>query len=426
MSIGAIVISLVWVVFFVLALRQPFYGVMGYYWLTLMRPQDIWFYTYLGQIRLSYYLAAVTILSVFIHRARLDQEKISFYPVQSILFFIFWIGIALSYLFSYNQEISWNNFLLFTKMVLFYYVAYYCINNKKQFLWMIWMVIIAIGYMSYFANDAYFFGGFPLPIMGPGYGFYSDNNIFAMLFVIGIPFCYFMAQMSKNRVFKVGLFVVMITMIHSVILTFSRGGFLGMAASSAEALIRTKKKWVAIVVGGIAFVLFLQLWGGGSRERMMTIFLTSEGRDASAQSRIVAWEAGFKAFSLHPWTGVGLDMFEHAVPRIIKGAGGLVAHNAYIQMFAEAGILAGGSLIALILISLIDLRRIRKKAKAGEVSDEVFHYTSMLRSAFAGYIVSSMFLSLDTFEPLYLLILLVIVLKKLVLKGEFDVEKNLS
>ena len=411
-----------WLFCFFKTFKDPFYGILGYYWLTIMRPQDLHFYTWLGVQRLSFFIALLTILLVFFRRHRLIYRTKVFDLAQNKIYFIFWFGILISYFNSYDPDISWNNFVLLSKMVLFYYVSSYWIETRKQYRVFVWVAIYSMARMSYWANSRYFFDGYFGRIAGPGYGAYGDENVFATLFVIGIPLCYYMMQMVKKKVIKIGLFVVMITFVHCIILTGSRGGFLGMIVGSAEALIKAKKKWISVVIGGLAVILFFQLWGGYGRERQESFLTDSSVRQTSGHSRVEAWHAGLKAFYLNPITGVGLDMFEYIVPLLTKGQTCQVAHNAYIQMLAEAGIFAGGGLIALFVISFIDLWRMRRWAKNKLIDTEAYHYAAMLHSSLMGYGVCAMFLSLDTFEPFYVLVLLIALLKKLVRLGEFSQE----
>lgn len=152
-----------------------------------------------------------------------------------------------------------------------------------------------------------------------------------------------------------------------VFLSWSRGSWLGFGASSVAMLLALPRKWwhsvaplalVAIVVG--------VLWISGrlpasivSRIESVTDEITSfqdvRAVDVTPENyanveRLAHWQAALNMAQANPWLGVGFGNYEIAYPtynllywRLALGH----AHNYYLNVFAEAGMIGLASYLAL-------------------------------------------------------------------------------
>jgi len=112
---------------------------------------------------------------------------------------------------------------------------------------------------------------------------------------------------------------------HTLALTHSRGGFLG-AVVGLVVLFRSRFRGTkSLVLTGATLALMFVVFGG-----RQTSFDTSEG---TSQSRLQLWDAGFQLFTRAPLIGIGINQFNEHV--------GHVAHNAFINTYAELGFLGG-------------------------------------------------------------------------------------
>ncbi|MFC1668292.1 O-antigen ligase family protein [Chlamydiota bacterium] len=400
---------------------NPLIGVVTYYVLSFWRPQDIYHWSLSGS-RMSYIIALITIISFIIHRDKRSTTKETI-KSEGYLMFLFWIAVFISYLASPVKLISWPIFLVFSKIVLFFYIASMIVTDMKKMRVMMWIPVICFGILAIRGNYQYFFEGYH-NIEGPGLGgaTYRDNNTFAMLFVLAIPYCFYLPFVEKKLYIKIALWAMVPVMIHAVILTYSRGGFLGMAMVLAISALLTRKKWVGIFLGTLMLLAVLRLWGVESHERIGTVFVDPEERDASTKGRIEAWKAGYKMMMAHPLTGVGLNNFERVAKYYNPHSAARVAHNTYLQIGGEAGIIAFAALIILVVISVYDMYKIHLKTRKIPESDSIFNYSTILFISMCGYIVCSMFLSLELLEPFYYNICLIMILKRIYLDEQIKHE----
>ena len=136
-----------------------------------------------------------------------------------------------------------------------------------------------------------------------------------------------------------------------IMVTFSRGAYLGFAVGSlAAAFFRSKVLFLAALAVGVLMVVNPVFLPSGIRYRMgqtmegdvppgMVQEDITQSLDGSAQTRIKIWEGALQMIKDHPWWGVGYGAFPAFIPHYTEGEIGLMdAHNSYLLIAAEMGI----------------------------------------------------------------------------------------
>lgn len=401
----------------VATLREPFWGVATYYYFSFFRPQDYYHWALTGS-RLSYWIALVTIYSYFLHKGKngyiIPKTK------ETFLMLVFCVAMGISTYFSPVPERSWPLFLVFSKITLFYFFVLAMVDSEKKFKIMLWVLIYSFAYYAIWTNQRFIFEGIKLA-EGPGLegAVYRDTNNFALIFVMAIPICFYMRYIIQHKLLKISLLGIIPVLMHAIVCTFSRGGYLGMLTASGYSLLKMRKKAVMILAILIAIPMLARMQGKEHRERIRTITLEGEEQDLSIKYRKEAWKSGIRMMNAHPMVGVGLDNFERVEPQYNPVAEGRVAHNTYIQIGAEAGIPAMIAYILIVLTSFLTLHKLRHVFARDKLSPNLYYYTVMLEGSLLGFFICSLFLSLEVLEPAYFLFCMVVCLKKLVEKGEF-------
>lgn len=154
----------------------------------------------------------------------------------------------------------------------------------------------------------------------------------------------------------------------ALVQTQSRLGLTATVAASivtiallrASAGVSVKRLLVEAASFGLVLllVLALLLGGGGVLERFL--FVEVEGFH-----RLTLYGQTLEMIWLRPWTGYGMDAFGPTFeafrgPELNTPAHFDLAHNTYLTLWVEFGLLAGSSpLLAILLLSAVMLRRIR-------------------------------------------------------------------
>lgn len=130
--------------------------------------------------------------------------------------------------------------------------------------------------------------------------------------------------------------------------------------------------------------------------------------EGSAEQRIAAWKGGFRMVLAHPITGVGIGSFITALPHFYDTSP-RVAHNTFVQFIAESGVVAGIAYLAVVLYFFINFRNIRLWCREFPCLDQVARlnlYNCACFSSFCGLFICSMFLSLNTYEIFFVLLVI--------------------
>lgn len=410
------------------SLFYPWIGVLAYYNLALMFPQAIWTWIF-GDLRVSLYISIATIIGLIgaSLAGKIDLSMLK--NKQNLYMIVLWLAIIASYIFSpygvnestYQATNSWLILIHLNKVFLFYFVSILLIDSKQKYHLLIVVFLVTILYYIYWANELYlsgYMGRMGLyRLNGPG-GVYEDENAFSMLFVMGIPFLYFMGDCYHNKFVKYLLWLAIPFAWHAIFITGSRGGFIGIGVVTIFITLRSRRKLLGLAVLIALIVAFI--WQGGDYLKGRAPTIITYEQEGSAQGRLQAWRAGIKMMRDYPLTGVGLGNFMPAFPDY-SDKKARVAHSTVIQLASESGIVAGLMYLLLCLNVFLRYRR-QKKVFA---NDPFWMATNdAVMCSLLGFFVCSLFLNLVTYETFYYMLILSIVQNRLISKEYSSINSN--
>ena len=216
--------------------------------------------------------------------------------------------------------------------------------------------------------------------------FFPDPHMAAFYFGISFPiaiYCYYeSAVSSKKAVFGIIAIIVLI----ADVLTFSRGGYVGLLSGLIVAMswyvstlhIHHKNRLFLAVL--VCMIVVGSLTVAPVRSRVLSVFSTEDG---SNLGRIEMYSEAIRNITKQPW-GYGLGNYSLAVKPTAEFREPIYAHNIYLDIATESGI-PGALCVILALVSVL-YRLIRRK-------DAV---------AYMGLVALSVFIGHSLFEtPLY-------------------------
>lgn len=207
------------------------------------------------------------------------------------------------------------------------------------------------------------------------FGPYVNQHHFASLMVLlsGIAISHLLGQ-SVTRQIKLLIAISALIMAISVPLTSSRGGMIsyfamllvGGAAYFYRGEKTTGKSWLpvlgamaAVAVIAVGAVLFL----GGADSLLRGVGFSNTSDDISS-GRLYFWSVAWQIFTTNPVFGAGLDSFGAAFTHFDIRSGTYrveQAHNDYLQMLADGGVVGFALLVAFIfLLVRKSLTRVRE------------------------------------------------------------------
>jgi len=226
--------------------------------------------------------------------------------------------------------------------------------------------------------------------------YFKDENDLALYINMWLPFCYFLFRAEKRKVKKIVYASGLLIGIASIVMSFSRGGFVGIVCVFLVIWLFSARKVISLVViGCLATSVFLfapkNYW-----TRMETI---KEADKGTAIERRLSWEAAWAMFLDNP-LGVGGNNFpvrfpEYQSSEFKKGMWGRAAHSLWFTLISEIGIfgiIIYGLLLYYNVRDILYLKRINKDKKNGDlVYLQSFSLATV--ASLAGYFASGTFLS---------------------------------
>jgi len=248
-----------------------------------------------------------------------------------------------------------------------------------------------------------------------------DPNDLAFVLVSFMPIIYYFS-LEKTGLRKILLSFVMILMLIAILATVSRGGFIGLIVIFLVICRKQGKRLRSLIVPLIVLFVVFKIFAPATYwERISTIMNPTQDYNLSGQGgRIEIWQRGLTMMIKNPVTGVGIACFEEGEGRLHGESGGkwMAAHNSFIQLGAEIGLVGLFLFVKLLSSSIRRLREFRVQNESGLLPNWLFVGTEV---ALYAYITTGFFLSQAYSPVLYLLIGLVIVATKIVASERQDI-----
>lgn len=192
------------------------------------------------------------------------------------------------------------------------------------------------------------------------FGFFPDPHNFA--FFVNLCFFvslgYFFHHRKDTPKFWTGASLVL--MLGALILSFSRGVYLGLAAGIIffVILFLKRSKISAKLILGIIFVIIpvIIFSSGVISQRLSSAFNLKEG---SNTERIKNWKQAVEITAEYPLSGVGLGNYSRTVDSLAPDRSSIYAHNLYLDIAAETGII--NAFIFFLLLLVVIWRNIKNK-----------------------------------------------------------------
>ncbi len=403
------------------AFTKPFFGLLLFTWLAYMRPQDFC-WGFAKPIRYSLYCAILMYSGWFFH----EHRKFTKFATPTRFMAGLFVCLSISLLIARrdpndNQVTKWFD-LCKVFLVTFFTVG--MVDNRDRFEKIAWTIGLSLGVFGIkYGLHGLLRGGRIL--QGPG-GMMLDNNDLCLGMAMNLPFLFFLGRSATKRWLKRLCVVAFALTCVAVVCTLSRGGFLTACLVCLLIFNKMKKSLLPWFIAGFALLLVPAILPEDAKERLAT--LQNPEEDGSAAGRLYAWNVGLRMAAANPFFGVGfegfLSNFRRYDPIQVRLRTGVktvrVAHNTYIQVWAELGTLALICFLGMLISTLWMLRKTRREAmRRGPQAQWIVRFTNMLEISLLAFMFGAIFLSRAHFDLMYHLVTLTTALRFIALK-EFE------
>ena len=384
--------------------RRPFIGVCVFSWLGYMRAQDLT-WGFARKQRWSFVVSVAMIVGWLKHPRERWFDKVG----RTWMMMAMCVTILIGLLLVPNPVEShiWGKYNQFTKIILVCLMTMSVVNHREHLRIMVWVIALSFGFFGVKVGMAGVLSGGSLRVLqGPG-GMLEDNNDFSLALCMALPLLIAIGVSEKRPIFRRWMKLIVPLTGLAVILTYSRGGFLTLMGVIGVQIWRSRYRGRAILATPFLLAIGYAVAPAEWKERIATIGEYEE--DGSAKGRLVAWATGARMAADNPFFGVGYEHFRANYQRYaLPGETTRVAHNSYIQVWAECGTITLCLYFGLILATFIDLWRVRKQARKRYYASWIIDYANMFESSFVAFMIGSTFLNRAHFDLFYHYVALVV------------------
>ena len=309
------------------------------------------------------------------------KEKIKFFPHISIPFLLIWalaiIGIGQSAAPSLIK--GWSLWIVFRNYLVFLYLANNC-RDTKVIKTIVAMFMITLALESLFGFAQQFTGGtlgaelfgeressFFAMYTGAGVvsrigGTLGHPNQLAKYLELLLPLNLALLFTPVSKWWKLAIAVILLMATATMILTYSRGGWVGLSIATALccywclAKLRSKLKvvsFIMIVVISATFCIAAITQLDSVRKRLF------EDDYGAARSRIPMAKIAVNIIQHNPLLGVGLGNYAHEAKEASARLP-MVVHNEYLLIAAELGVPASFLFLFILTVVFVLLIRISR------------------------------------------------------------------
>jgi putative inorganic carbon (HCO3(-)) transporter len=399
--------------------RNPFFGVLMWTWISYFNPHRYAWTTTVYNFPVAMTVGIPTLLGLVFTR----KMNRNIFTRESVLLIVIWVWMVVTLvyatqvpLFSGHIQDGTARLVQTTKILLMTFVTIMLVNSRPRLRQLVLVIALSLALRAVWASIFGVETGGESRVYGPHDSFVADNNDFALALNMVLPLVYFLIPGESKRWLRNGLWICFAASVFSVILTYSRGGLLGLATVLFLIAIMSRYRIVAVALLGATALFTVSFAPEAWMNRMGNM---AHGKvDSSEQQRLIAWRTGWNLVMDYPITGGGLEaypdvvVFQHYQPEEMPGGRESAGpHSIYFQVLGEQGFVGLALFLALLASCFFSMRALRRRARNRSPGHWVIPYTRMFEVSLAAFAVSGAFLGKAYFDLWYEIVACMVVLQ---------------
>jgi O-antigen ligase len=288
-----------------------------------------------------------------------------------------------------------NVFLIYAAFVGSYYIVRYFIVSERRGVMFASYFTLAGAFVCLYAfyqyltgdmgaeswTDSTMFKAIELRV----YSTFQNPNVLGEYLLFLIPMSFSLAALAKRKLHKSVYFIIFCASAATMLLTYSRGCWIGLIIGSFLYVALLYRKLTAAAVIAAPFSIFIL-----PRSIIARFQSIGDLGDSSTSYRVSIWR-GTVSLLRKIWpsgTGIGTYAYELAyMPYAYSGVTAQHAHNSYLHILTETGIFGFATLMLLIFVTVRNLFLTYKNSG----SETLRALAASLLSGMAGYLTQGFF-----------------------------------
>lgn len=360
------------------------------------------------------YIVGLITLGIFVASQITLEGTLSARPREVNLVLLFCLTGLLSIPLAINRAEAWATFSdTFIRCIVIFVVLVNVVRTELRLRWLLYLVIFVSFMLSLGAVNDYRLGLLTIEgyrVAGVGKGIFGNSNDLAFHFVTIVPIAIVLIFSTRGVVRKVLFGAAAALMLAAIVVTYSRGAFLGSVASLGFLAwkLGRRHRLAVLVLGTIVVVGFLALAPGNYSMRILSIFVPGLDPVGSSSARQGELLRSLNVAVHNPVLGIGMGNYAAEMSER-----GLVTHNAYTQVAAEMGMAALLIYVMFVVTPLKRLGQIVRETFEARSHSRYYYLAVGLQASLVGYMVATFFLSVAYLWYVYYLVAYAVCLRRM-------------
>jgi probable O-glycosylation ligase (exosortase A-associated) len=395
---GLVLTYIITIIGGIAGLRYPLIGLNVYVGLAVLRPQFI--FSFAGDLNyLSLFVGILLLIGWALQGFGSWRFGRARAIVLALVAFTCWYSLSATQ--AMDPRTAYRGLQELLKIALPFLVGVTLMKGVNDWRPMLWTLVLSMGYVGFELNLAYLTKGFNMAYYGFGG---MDNNTFGAGLVTAMGPALALAISARTWLGR-GLAALSAALIlHTILLTFSRGTFVGFIVMGVVAVIMMPKRPKYLLAIIVVALLAARFTGPQLASRYSTILASSDDRDASAQSRVELWMDCLDVVWAYPILGVGPTNWRN-IAASYGWPEGKSAHSVWLETAAEMGVPGFLFLFAFFGIALRRLWPVARAKLDDDNRDQVILASGVVLGI-AGFMAAGQFVSVQGLELPYYMVML--------------------
>jgi len=387
---------------------QPWIGILVWSWIGYMNPHRLsW-----GFATTMPFAQIVAIVTVTGWLCTTDRYRFP-WTREVYLLLALWGLFFLSTLFAFYPQDAWRQLDKVSKILFMTFMTLCLMQDPARLRALLLVIALSLGFFGLKGGIFAVTTGGAHQVLGPEGTFIDGNTEIGLALNMVLPLLVFLRREEPHPWLRRLLLVMFGFSIIAILITYSRGALLGLAAVLSVLFFKSRIKLVALLLLAvgipIAFLTMPDQWF----RKMQT--MQEYEQDGSAAGRLIAWDVAYRIALDHPLLGGGFRPFQREVYAYYlpnRTRTNTDGHSIFFQVLAEHGFSGLLLYLGLFCSTLLSLRQMIHRYRYNPSMQWVFHYAQMVEASLVGYLISGLFLSMSYFDLYYHLVAVAIILKK--------------
>jgi putative inorganic carbon (hco3(-)) transporter len=399
-----------------MALKQPYYGIYLWAWLSYMNPHML-AWGFATSMPFALITAIVTMTAYLFSK---EPKRLPWTP-ETILLVIYLGWVTFTTFFALYPDLAWAYWERVLKIQVMTLLTAMLITDQKRLEGLVWVIALSFGFYGIKGGIFTILQGGVSHVQGPPTTFIAGNNELGLALIMTVPLLRFLHLQTQNKLIRLGLAAAMILTGLAAIGTQSRGAMLAAVAMGSLLWLKSRHKlttaiYIIASVGLIAAVMPQEYW-----DRINTI--QNYEQDASAMGRINAWYTAFN-LAKNRITGGGLEAFQAPTfkeyapnPEDVHDV-----HSIYFQAMGEQGFIGLGLFLLIGLLAWRTGRKVIRECRMDPSRKWAADLAAMTQVSLIGYATGGAFLGLSYFDYPYGLVIILVLTYQIAVKNTWGAQ----